>query len=140
MTPEAAQESVLKTGRRIVLQMTRNVMSHVATGQGLEFRNPFTEQISRAGVSPEVRAFAGHIRAAKLHENEAFMAALRAFTEEMSSASLFKFFTALDGEGAFEDDVRVELRLVGGESLPGGLHDCFYPIERETEDFEARHR
>lgn len=66
------------------------------------------------------------------------MAALQEFAEDLASGSLFHFFCALDGSDAFEGDVRVELRLDDGERVPGGLHECFYPIERDDENFDCR--
>jgi hypothetical protein len=133
LNPESARDLVAKSARGMVRAKVFEAVDQVRRGKPREFPNPFTGQMTTMHVSPAVASFAERLRAAGLHENAAFMDSFQAFMLDVASTPLFSFFTALDGEDAFEEELQVELRLASGDAIAGGLHEVLYPIYRDED-------
>jgi len=131
MEADDAVALVVRTAWREIIQAADDVSAKVCEGRPKSILNPFTNKSTEIPLPPCMVAVHQKLAGAGLLKDEAFLSAFRGVLREAAEAPVWGLFTAIDGEGAFEEDARIELRFVDGDSIPGYLHEVFYKHDPE---------
>lgn len=94
-------------------------------GEPIRGECPFTGREIEVPVSPEIQRLAKEIASRGLAKDAALMEAIKDALVASRRSVLFAFFAALDGEGAFPEDMQLTLSTADGVKLNGALHELF---------------
>jgi hypothetical protein len=132
MDPDRATKVVVQTARENIRHAVDGAMHVFATGRGRELPNPFTKtKTSEEYVSDSRRIVAERLKSAGLKTDRQFMEALREVIKEVAVQPVFGLFSAFDGEGAYAEDIWIELHAKGVGPIPSHFHEILQPIEED---------
>ncbi len=122
------REELARTLRQVTTGSPESVIEPVT---GHPVIDPFTGQPLTRPVLEHIKTLHSQLAKAGLCDNREFHDALHELLLDAAAAPVFRLLAILDGESPLSNNVTLELRVKGGQTLPTHLHEILFPIDHD---------